>query len=381
MPLTAYSKSLAIEVDFDQYRRLLSEQFRERLPQVGKLPDHWRQHIQQDLECPCCFVTGAELVKEVEAMAGLRKRQAFFRFTKPGHQEHCDFAHAESTNAAPENLVAFGESRSSLTRAVRDLVCAGIALEIFSQQKIREMRKWFFDTKVQSLFLVSLDPRVPSWLLALANITYQAKHALPSEVRLTHGIATLPGFRWKLEAARRLLERYPLEVQKLEQVRKRSVVGDFRKVAELAKRHHGRKVFDPTVLKAEYGQTLALARFIAGNYKPLRTAAQKWPDPNVPSLLALSALLLYVRRWDLEGAISDFVRIASVAGTVSHDLGNVMGLNPFHDFPTWEALKTVQEADIPIPGKFDLEAEWDELEVELRAQYAVGGSSSEDAPD
>src|SRR2546427_6465032 len=78
----------------------------------------------------------AEVVRSVVAgKSGKPKRQSFFRFTTPGHHPFCDYANPDATNAVPETLVAFSESRSNLTRAVRDLVCTGIEVGSFSRSE------------------------------------------------------------------------------------------------------------------------------------------------------------------------------------------------------------------------------------------------------
>src|SRR5258708_36264775 len=83
----------------------------------------------------------AEVVRSVVAgKSGKPKRQSFFRFTTPGHHPFCDYANPEATNAVPETLVAFSESRSNLTRATRDLGCTGIAAGSYSPGAIRSMR-------------------------------------------------------------------------------------------------------------------------------------------------------------------------------------------------------------------------------------------------
>jgi hypothetical protein len=28
------------------------------------MPDEWRAFLRTDIECPCCFVTGADVVRE-----------------------------------------------------------------------------------------------------------------------------------------------------------------------------------------------------------------------------------------------------------------------------------------------------------------------------
>src|SRR5690606_1327214 len=146
MPLTAYSISREKELDVEQLLRELSAGDGVGRSSPEDLPDAWREHIRTDLECPCCFVIGAEIVREaVSRTSGRAIRQRCFRFAVPGHQTHCDFASSERVNATPENLIRFDNVKSNLTRAVRELVCTGIQLGEFSQRSIRDMRRWFFE--------------------------------------------------------------------------------------------------------------------------------------------------------------------------------------------------------------------------------------------
>jgi hypothetical protein len=158
MPLTAYSISAQKEEDVGQVLQRLSAKFGECVASVEAVPESWRAFMRQDLQCPCCFVTGAELVKE--ALSKVSKtpvRQACFRFSNPRHRDHCDFDSTETANTVPENLVAFSDSNSAITKAVRELVGTGIELGLFSQNSIRDMREWFFTKKIQSTFVVTLD--------------------------------------------------------------------------------------------------------------------------------------------------------------------------------------------------------------------------------
>lgn len=70
-------------------------------------------------------------------------------------------------------------------------------------------------------------------------------------------------------------------------------------------------------------------------------------------------------------ACEDFLKIAGAAGSSNQDLGNVMGLKPFHDFRTQQALKAVQEFDIYVPEYVDLKAERAAIEQELRVRLGA----------
>lgn len=371
MPLTAYSISALKEEDVGQVLARLSTLFGECISAPEDVPETWRAFIRQDLQCPCCFVTGAELVKSAQSKANKTAvRQACFRFSKPKHRDHCDFDSAETANTVPENLVAFSDSNSPITKAVRELVGTGIELGIFSQKSIRDMREWFFNKKTQSMFVVTLDPRFPKWMHSLYREKFYSKPG--QEVELTPEIVANPKFSWRVAVAREQLFKHPEYWEFSDAFHKKPnpFFLEYSRMGTLARRSQGRSVFDPSLLEDEYGKTCQLAGFIAKNYKPLKSTTSN-KGITVSSVLALAALLLFVRDWNQELARANFSKIVGAAGSSNQELGNVMGLNPFHDFRAWEALKTVQEFGIHVREYVDLKAERVAIEQELRAKFGA----------
>lgn len=372
MPLTAFSITRTGEFDVDQIlEKLGAETGQAYASSVEKVPDAWRAHLRADLKCPDCSVTGAEVVRAaVAGKSGKHSRQSFFRFTTPGHHPICDYANPETANAVPETLVAFGESKSKLTRAVRDLVCTGIEMGIFGQGSIRSMRDWFFNKKVGSMFVVSVDPRTYPWISAVQENEFRSRGALPLDVEITPEVAALPNFDWRAQAARLVQARYPQHEAIMRTLRDERIAmfGEVGKRSEsLARRYAGRPVFNPTVLASEYGMTQTLSEFIAHTHPPLKAVK----DAGASSVLAFSALLLFGRDWDLGKAIADFARISPTVGAADPQLGNVMGLNPFHDYEAWAALKKLQDLNIQVPDEIDIKAERIAMDVRLRAKFGA----------
>lgn len=384
MPLTAFSKTREGEFDVEQVLNELSARLGQPYSSVERIPEEWRSILRDDLQCPSCFAVGAEVVRGVVATSSKRpSRQSYFRFSTPGHRLHCDFSSEDTANAVPENLVAFGEARSNLTRSVRELVCTGIELGVVSQRSIRDMREWFFDTKAKSHIAVTLNPNLRKWMSDLQKAAFVARGALPTGVPLTAEIAAMQGFDWRAEAARRVLELHPEHLKNMVAVQNAGIAffGDIGgRVEALARRFQGKTVFDPTGLAAEYRKTCALADFIGHNYLPLK-ASHGASATN--SVLAFSALLLFVHGWDANPATADFARIALAAGHSTHDLGNVMGLNPFHDYQAWTALKRLQGLNIAVPLDNDIQAQRRQAEAGLRAQFGAppATTSMEDHSD
>lgn len=375
MPLTAYSISYPGERDVEQTLNWFSSKFGQSSIAGDTIPEDLRTYLRTDLQCPCCFVTGAEIVRHA-VKSGKASRQSFFRFTTPGHRPHCDFGSPETANTIPENLVSLTESKSNLTRAVRNLVCTGIEKSIFSQVSIRNMREWFFNKKVESLFAVTLDPRLFTWMSALQENYFLSSGALPTGVPLTREIAALPSFDWRAEAARRVMESYPQHKVNMKAVidLHGGMFGDIGKRAQvLAQRFQGRTIFDPAVLKTEYYKARSLADFIVHNYAPLKAAKG---NSGSASVLALSALLLFVREWDVGLAVADFIKIATEVGSANQELGNVIGLNPFHDYQAWELLICLQNLTIAVPNNIDIKKERVEMESALRVQFGISSHST-----
>lgn len=369
MPLTAYSIAEQKELDVEQVLGALSRRHGVPVPSdIADLPESWRAFLRSDLECPCCFVTGADIIKEaISRSSGKAIRQRCFRFAAPGHRPQCDYASNDLTSA-PENLVNFGTANSHLTKAVRELVCTGIQTGAFSQKSVRDMREWFFQKKTQASFRVVLDPRIPGWVDKLFRLTALSVGSIPTGVSLTAEIVSMPGFDWTAESTRILAERHRAVLDAVRE--KRLWLHGVRdRIESLAKRHQGEVVFDPTVLQEDYDASLSLATFISHNYAPVRSATKARIHGAAPCVLAFSALLLFVNDWDLSRAVRMFADIARSVGNADQSLGNVMGLNPFHDYEAWGKLKQLQESGIPVADEADPSVERQRIEEELRARF------------
>lgn len=178
----------------------------------------------------------------------------------------------------------------------------------------------------------------------------------------------MPGFDWSIESARVLAARYQtiLDILREKRLWLHQVVD---RIESLAKRYHGETVFDPTILQPKYEQSLSLARFISENYGPIKQANRSKYGDVASCILALAALLLFVNNWNLGQAIATFARISASVGQADQSLGNVMGLNPFHDYEAWSKLRQIQDFGITLPATTDLRAERQQIEADLRARF------------
>jgi len=369
MPITAYSKSAGRELDVEQLLQYLAQ--RDGIPALGRsdfIPDSWRAEIRQDVECPCCFILGAEVVRAgASRKTGEKIRQPCFRFTTPSHHPDCDHATADQQNAIPENLVSLSSEKSALTRAVRILVCAGIESGIFDQRTIRNMREWFFKKKQTSRIDVTLDPALPIWIESLGRhgIWGNWRPQL-DELETTAELARVPGTNWLEVAKAELRKRYQPIVEAVERQGGRAFEVALERVSFLAQRHRDQSVFDPTALQREYKAAMTLAEFMA---RHLPILEEKKAREAARPVLALAALLLFVAEWDLPTAVALFAKLAGKLTSVDTLLGNIMGLNPFHDYTAWKKLKQLQQAGISIPESADIKAELVRVQGELKARY------------
>jgi hypothetical protein len=81
--------------------------------------------------------------------------------------------------------------------------------------------------------------------------------------------------------------------------------------------------------------------FDAGTKPP--AIVQQHPSawgPTGHALLALSALLLYKTGWDLQAASALYCRLKSLPALQDGLDGNLIGLNPFHDYPAWQVINS-----------------------------------------
>lgn len=372
MPLTAYSRAYSRELDLAQWVSLHTQ----RPLQTGDLvaiEESWRTAARQDLACPSCGAMGVELVAAAGSRASNKIiRQACFRFRRTdsgnAHDPLCDFADEDERNSLPESLVNLTESKNKLMEKVRLLVCAGLQAGVFDHAKMRDMRLWFLAQKRESQFTVMLDPRIPQFLHAIDR---QSFYGLNLAFHPTH--AEIPGFDWHRAAQTRAAEpfRHLFEPGQLARHYRHEAVAT--RTSALAKRYHGKTLFDPSPLAVKYDQAELLTRFLVAAFPGLAKLkslcfVSRSLEPQ-PPLLALAALLLFVSDWDTNQAIASFARLAAVGDVVDLTGGNIIGLNPFHDLRPLSLLRATQELHPPIDPEASIDALLTVAEAELREEH------------
>lgn len=317
MPITAYSKEAQRELDLEQWLALSGYRSEGDL-ELLTMPPAIRAKAAVDIECSSCGALGATLVSSARSKGtGKAVAQGHFRFraadgTNP-HHPLCDFFDEQHVRGA-EYLTNFASDKSALTKAIRDLVCRGIAARLFSQADMRAMRLWFVQEKAANAIKLDVTPELLQWCVDMEA----ARQAyIPSSLPFMPEHGLLPSFDWelasKLEWARRN-ERLFAEVDRWVYFRRQSIERPLRLVAQ----HAGQVVLDPSKLFDKYEAAWKLSRFAAQHLLTpqaklpaiLRQQPSDWGATG-HALLALSALLLFLSDWDLQQGSALFCQLMS----------------------------------------------------------------------
>ncbi|BAI95199.1 hypothetical protein SJA_C1-03650 [Sphingobium indicum UT26S] len=225
------------------------------------------------------------------------------------------------------------------------------------------MRQWFFDLKAANRFTIGIDQTAVDWLSALL------RH--PSWQRwVFHPLqAQLPNFDWKQAARHAFTEQFwPI----FDYISGRRLRDTKARTKDLVARYASQEVFDPAALKASYDLTIQFATFIGRNsgldFRRSKPDEYRW-NGAPPALLALCALILFVSDWQLNTAIGKFAQILTAPDPSDLLLGNVVGLNPFHDYAAWQMVVLAQEIAQQPTGVRVYDAELVRIEAELREAF------------
>ncbi|HHH2458545.1 hypothetical protein OE187_00985 [Klebsiella pneumoniae] len=351
---TAYSKSLEKEVDPEQYLRL-----------TGHTIDTIHTFAQEDIVCPICEATGGTFVRS--GTNARFNRRAHFRFRntkdKSNHHPSCDFYDEHISPYVKNHLVYFSTDRTKITHVIRKMVCAGIQKKVFNQESMRQMRRWFFQKRVDSTFKLFLTEEQVSWLHYITVNTSVNWGDVNGVVPFSPVQATIPGFSWVDAIQREFTLVHLPTLRKLHNLKvwrkQLSILSKF-----VSSPSHG-LLIDPTLLKDEYEKTLQLNAFIISSYDEFKNKSVRDRADGEVKLLAFSALLLFVSDWDIHQAIEKFAIIANV-DEVDDDLaGNFIGLNPYLKFELADTARKLQE-NWPIEYK---EIDYWQVEKRMRAMY------------
>lgn len=381
MAITAFSIEAAAELDVEQWLTL-NGYVAGNDPNLDDVPPALRAKALDDIVCSGCQVRGAALVGAGRQKGVSRNvSQGHFRFGASGstspHHPLCDL-YDDKERRNTDYLVNFASDKSAMTRAIRDLVCRGIRAGLFSQAHIRGMRLWFLQQRVAHAVKLEVGPELLRWCVDMDS----TRHLDEVPFRPEHG--QMPGFDWhraaKSEWHRRNAALFGLRRQFFHF--HEETIG---RALKLIESKGAATVLDPLPLREKYEAVTHLADFAAlyvarVSGKPLHPSAfraHKHLKPTAAhALLALSALLLFANDWDLGQASADFSMLAALPSAADGTEGNVMGLNPFHDYAAWEVIHEARKVAAhridarPVPEQIA------EIEAGLRAAYSHWASQA-----
>lgn len=377
MATTAYSTSFEREVDVGQLLALMANTPGEvrDWPEAG-LPPERRDWIRSDVVCSSCGAADATIVMPSKGkVSGTALRQAHFRFVRPdgndAHSPFCEFFGNRGDVRIAEQLVDFGKAKNAETRLIGELVCRGIEQDIFAQSDIRAMRQFFFDLKAGSQRQVVATPEG----LELVK-TLRKHHAYYNQLPFHPSFGDFPDFDWGQAAKYEFAQEHGDLLVKCRRLSPEKSV--TQRATALIARHHDDMVFDTSVLKPYYDKALSMCSFVGQygrlGYSPNRVDDFRWTGAS-SHLLALCALLLSTSDWQVAAAIEKFAVIRQAAPPADETLGNVVGLNPFHDYLAWDAVYLTEEIAEDYPG-FDYAGKMSNIEARLREEYRIWKSGS-----
>jgi hypothetical protein len=239
------------------------------------------------------------------------------------------------------------------------------------------MRQFFFETKISNRFTVDVAPEAMDWAWHLRRHTHYRRWVF-------HPVqAELPDFDWKTAAHDQFTE------ENLELLELARTLPFFNRppdrVRELAARYNGQSMFDVRQLETFYASSVDLAYFVARNtsiHFGSKRVDYYHLDGPPPALLAFCTLLLFVSQWRTNEAIGKFAKIVTAPEPRDVTLGNVIGLNPFHNYASWRFIMGTREIAVRSSKGFDYPGQLKSIEARLRQQYrAWKASPSKGATD
>lgn len=375
MPITAYSREARRELDLEQWLALNAYQTKDD-PDLAGMPPEVRAKAAADIECSCCGAQGATLVRGARSKSmGKAVAQGHFRFRNADganpHNPLCDYFDEQRVRGT-EYRVDLGSDKTPLTRAIRDLVCRGIVAGLFSQADMREMRLWFLREKEAHALPLDVTAELLEWCVELhaarapwsrGNLSFEPEHG------------SLPGFDWELAAkaewSRRNEHLFELG-ERWAFYRHQSIERPLR----LIEQHAGESVLDPSVLHDKYDAACKLSSFAAthlfdtGTKPPaiVHKHPSEWGAMG-QALLALSALLLYKSGWALQRASALYCRLKTLPPLPDGLEGNLMGLNPFHDYPAWQVIRSARQVAAERTDFRPIQEQIASVKQELQLRY------------
>lgn len=346
MSKTGYSLTYRKELDAEQLLAIYGDFSLEESARIlMDAPRQIKEFVEKDIRCPSCGVAGALLVSAGKSKVDARVvKQAHFRFVNNGHDAHlvfCEHSPAYSEQTSLGGGVSLSSTRSNLTRMVRELTCKGIERGVFSQSDISGMRKWYYDTKSSAVYDITSTAQAMRFVASLhldgwkTSLGFHPAHC------------DSPNYDWEWEARVRIATAHRDLFESIHQAR---MLGDKSSVVKLLEGGKRRVAYDLSLLQPYYDSCIKLSEFLGRQI----WGSKRYPQTVPAEFLALCSLLLYVSGWNLDEAGLKLVELLKAPKPSDQLLGNIMGLNPFHDYQTWRTVKALCDLGL----RYDLEVDY-----------------------
>ncbi len=371
MSQTAYSQQFGRELDVKQLLKLRGVTASIAQSDFDLSPGE-RDWVRADLLCPSCRCTGASVVlSDVVKPRGGNTRQAHFRFLnsdgRTAHTLGCDFYPLDDEPGLTRGVDVLFTADDRDTRVVRELVCKAMAIGALSRTDIFNMRAWFLTQRDTNSFVVAGTSAMVDWLFTIRGLpTYEALAFDPIHVGL-------PGFDAKAAARRHLAFLHKDLLAGVPRAAFDAPVRD--RVKRLLSSHRGGRLIAMEPLRPLFDKTVTLGTLMV-DYGALKLPKSRFDyfKQNAPSALtALSATLLFVSNWDLAAAFARFARIHGAPLPDDLTAGNVMGLNPFHDFSALEMARFIAALPPESERDYDAQAEFAAVSAMIQRAIAAAG--------
>lgn len=339
MPITGYSMRFSGEYDPEQ---LLSHYYGDRdfsLQSASQVTAEIEQFVRADVVCPACGNAGAQVIVP-------KKKTAHFRFSgSPGHKPTCELSADSDERSEYRVQLTQGSSKSDIM-LVRELVCRGIEHGFFDQKTIHDMRMWFSDEREKSYGPLEVTEDDYNWMFCCLH-----QSEVFSGYKFYPEMAKMSGFSWGIAA--RMQANYD-NIPLVEWVKSKNIIltrSLSDECLKILRKNRDRDVFNPISLQPYYEKTYRLCLFLRSNkaiHEHVLGAGVHYdmPGPTTKisdNFLAFCALILFCAGWDMSKALIILSNIVSSASARHKNLGNVVGLNPFHQYGAWKVLNTAQE--------------------------------------
>lgn len=370
MPTTAYSKTFNGEFQVTQLEDLHNKYAKE----LNLHPD-FRAFVKLDVECPCCNVPNAIVVSEgFSSNSKDPVKQAHFAFKNnegtDSHLKFCDFYSGKDKQNLSTNDCLFKNRKSNdlITEIVRKFICGGIENNIFSQSDIRNMRLWFLELRSNNSFYIQ-DSKIALKVLRqmVINDNNNKSNYIFNKSKIESGLLNFDEEVYKLLSFRLPKKGLPDREKDFTIYYYLSLKTTTEKAIRISIKDSGSYTYDRNLLNEKYRTTVHVAYKIARSIPELK---KKYGNSlhnkinNINSIMAYSALLLFICDWNIESALEIHnEKIANIKTVKNMNLGNVIGINPFIYYQECQILKFSSEWEKNLGT--DLQDEFNKAKQEL----------------